>query len=186
MEHNYPLQNNFNNAYSDNFDNLQLTNMIQSSSNVFYDNANSSGTYTDLTSDNIISTSTASDGLLSTCSTTPCTPQYIGHSVNEQNQNLLQNPSQNPPQYIQSPCPSFLNYPQTNETFTFEIPGFRIIVVPTTPPIANNNSMQNQAQQDLNYSNIVTDISQTQFQQQNSLNLNNFNNFHGNFDNFRG
>ena len=37
--------------------------------------------------------------------TSPYALQYIGHNVNEQNQNLLRNPpKQNPPQHIQSTC----------------------------------------------------------------------------------
>src|SRR4051794_11181723 len=174
MEHNYPLQNNSNNAHVIDSDNLQSANVMQFSSNDFYNNTNSSGTHTDSTSNSIIPTSTVSNEQWSYY---PYESQYIGHNINEQNQNLLQNPP-----------PSLLNYPQTNETFTFEIPGFKIIVVPTTSPIANYN-MQNQIQQDLNYSNNATDISHTQLHQQNqnSLGLNdNFNDFRGNFNKFRG
>src|SRR5436190_19120500 len=98
MNHNYPLQNNFNNSYESNFinngfngysDNLQSTNITQSSSNVFYNNTNSSsGPHTvDLTSNNIVPTSTVINEQHSTYSTTvsPYAPPYTG---NEQNQNL--------------------------------------------------------------------------------------------------
>src|ERR1041384_6085186 len=106
MDHNYPLQNNSNNAHESNFidngfngysDNLQSTNIIQPSNN----NTNSSDAYTG-TSDNIIPTP-ASDKRQSTYSTStlPYAP-YIGHNVSRQNQSLLRNPPQNLPQYIQS------------------------------------------------------------------------------------
>ena len=80
-----------------------------------------------------------------------------------------------------------LNFPQENgnpEIFRFEIPGFKveIFVTPTTS-ITTNLNMQNQFQQQGHtFSNVITDNSQTQFQQQqqNSLDVNesfiNFNN----------
>ncbi|CAB4374109.1 hypothetical protein RhiirA5_482856 [Rhizophagus irregularis] len=73
--------------------------------------------------------------------TTSYVPQYIGHNVN-----------QNSPQFIQNISPPF-NFPQTNhpQMFRFEIPGFEIIIVPTSPPFVNLNNldMENHLQQDL-------------------------------------
>src|ERR1044072_7062684 len=60
------------------------------------------------------------------------------------------------PQYANRGTPSLnTNFSQSNnsEIFRFEIPGFKIIVIPTSSPFANltNLDMQNQFQQDYSY-----------------------------------
>ncbi|RIA95120.1 hypothetical protein C1645_758229 [Glomus cerebriforme] len=198
MSYNYHLQNN--NAYnSESIDNrfnrfnnqlpTNVTHMGQSS-NDFYNNVDASCSNTDyfsVTDDNIIppshpNTSITTDNFVNNeYLSSSHAPQYTNYNVD---QNLVQNPSQT----IQNmSSPSFLNSCQTNEIFRFEIPGFKIFIVPTSPtsptpssPIVNlNNNMQNQ---DLNYfdsssSNIVTDDSKTQFQLDSNGSFIDFNNF---------
>ncbi|RIA88051.1 hypothetical protein C1645_739680 [Glomus cerebriforme] len=76
------------------------------------------------------------------------------------------------------PNPLPLNFPH----FEFEIPGFKIFVVPTTTNLTNLDNVQNQFQNDSFSSN--NNNNSIQFQQQNqntfindSFNFNNFNNF---------
>jgi hypothetical protein len=100
-----------------------------------------------------------------------------GHSTSTAIQSYLSNSSYTPQQsnYYVNSSPLNINNPRI---FRFEIPGFEIVVIPTTPTTSFSNSanlnMQNQFQQD-----------QTQFQQQqqNSRGVNgsfiNFNNFRG-------
>jgi hypothetical protein len=100
------------------------------------------------------------------------TPQYIDQNVNE-----YQDSSQYDNNYPQK------NYSQIPE-LKFEIPGYKIIVIPTFHSYTNLNNfdIQDQNQNDQNYfypsSNIVTDDlslqfqQYQQFQQQNSFELN--------------
>lgn len=105
-------------------------------------------------------------------------PQPTINAPQDSNNNNIQNI-----QNISSP----LNFPQTNysDFFRFGIPGFEIIIIPTTSfTNLSNLSMQDLFQQHTNI--VVTDESQSQFQQfqqQNSFdlpdsfNINNINNF---------
>ncbi|GBB84884.1 hypothetical protein RclHR1_11470005 [Rhizophagus clarus] len=93
---------------------------------------------------NQYTTSTNSTTQHYSTTTSSYTPQYIGHNVNY-----------NSSQFIQNVSPQF-NFPQTNNSqlFRFEIPGFEIIIIPTSSSFVNLNNLnmqnhQNHFQQDL-------------------------------------
>ncbi|PKY42783.1 hypothetical protein RhiirA4_456641 [Rhizophagus irregularis] len=116
-----------------------------------------------INNERVISTSTIQSYPAANSSNSSYTPYNSNHNVNTPSLNF-NNPG----------------------TFRFEIPGFVIVVIPTTPT-TNSTSLntQNQFQQEHTYSNITNDNSHTQFQQQqqNFLDVNgsfiNFNNFRG-------
>ncbi|CAB5379646.1 unnamed protein product [Rhizophagus irregularis] len=116
-----------------------------------------------INNERVISTSTIQSNPAANSSNSSYTPYNSNHNVNTPSLNF-NNPG----------------------TFRFEIPGFVIVVIPTTPT-TNSTSLntQNQFQQEHTYSNITNDNSHTQFQQQqqNFLDVNgsfiNFNNFRG-------
>src|SRR5207248_5837895 len=74
---------------------------------------------------------------------------------------------------------SMIANPSQSEIFRFEIPGVRIIVIPTSSPFANLTDLdaQNLFQQD--YTNYSNNIFTDNLQQQNSNESFNFNNFSG-------
>ena len=181
MDHNNPLQNDIHNGFIDNggfnsySSNLPPTNVIQEqpSSNTSYNNLTTSY---DFSAASYAANNYEQQPMFynehatSTLQSYPTNSSNSGHNVNS------------------SPL---INFPQINnpEIFRFEIPGFKIVVVPTTlttSPCSNltNLNMQNHLQ-DHTFSNIITYNSQSQFQQQqrNSLDVNesfiNFNNFRG-------
>jgi len=169
---NNPLQNN--DSYSEISQPLQMDQPL--SNNTFYNNnVNSSCNYADfsVTSNNIIPTSYSASNYEQ--------QQSTFSSVNNENvTSATQSSSYAPPQYTSSHVSLPLNSPnmittnpsQTNhsEILRFEIPGFKIIIIPTsspTPPLygnLNNLDTQNQFQQDYASSNVVADNSNPQIQ----------------------
>src|SRR6266540_5376089 len=119
-----------------------------SSSNINYNYGNTSHSYIDsFNATNDISPSPYEDSISSSTSYAP----HIGHT-NEQilDQNLPLSTNNNISLHnttINSPQP-----PSNPEIFSFDIPGFKIIVIPVSS------------------SNVITNNPQTQFQQQNPLN----------------
>ncbi|CAB4397540.1 unnamed protein product [Rhizophagus irregularis] len=71
-----------------------------------------------------------------------------------------------------------------SEVFRFEIPGFKIIIIPNSSPHSSlyanldNLDIQNQSQQAFTSPNVVIDNSQIQFQQDSNESFTNSNNFH--------
>ncbi|RGB38477.1 hypothetical protein C1646_755636 [Rhizophagus diaphanus] len=117
----------------------ETTNVNQAAvqfSNVSYDNFNCS--YEE-TNDNIMPVSYVNEQISS-----QYTPQYIDQNIDER---IL---DQDPPQYE-------INYPQKNyrqfPELKFEIPGYKIIIIPTFPLNLDNLDMQNHDQNDQNYQN---------------------------------
>ncbi|CAB4488826.1 hypothetical protein RhiirA1_456658 [Rhizophagus irregularis] len=159
--------NNYNYYYPNNFQETTIVNQAAVQlSNVSCDNFNCS--YEE-PNDNIMPASYVNEQFSS-----QYTPQYIDQNVNER---ILDRDS---PQYD-------INYPQKNyrqfPELKFEIPGYKIIIIPTFPLNLDNLDMQNHDQNDQNYqnyqnynhsSNIVIDDLPPQnqqyqhFQQQNS------------------
>ncbi|RIA82761.1 hypothetical protein C1645_834868 [Glomus cerebriforme] len=175
MNHNNPLQNNVNNTH-DRFVDNRFNNYSSTSTNVInmeQHSTNSLCNYTDfsategnnmlasyatnnyeqqttfsfLNNEHVISTTQSYSTITSSYA-----PQYIDHNVN-----------QNPPQYIQNTSQP-LNFPQTNNSqiFRFEVPGFKIIIIPTTSSILTSLDMQIESH-NVSFSNNTTDNSQTQF-----------------------
>jgi len=168
MDHNNPLQNY--NGYSQP---PQTPQMEQPLNEILF--TNTSYSYTDYfpaTDNNTISASytinnyeqSPAFSFVNNASTTPTT----------------QSASQNIPHSSSSES---LNTAIANNSYHFEIPGFKIIIIPTTTttPYANlnNSNTQNQFQQDNVPLNIVTNNSQIQFQQNSNESFINFNNFRG-------
>lgn len=172
-------QTNFTVFFNNETSNLQSStnDVIQAEHHVNYNDVNVSysSRYTGF--------STMDDNILSPPAYTPVVPaNYI---ANEQQFQFMPNSSQyiyhannEPMQRIQNiPISPNMNVNHP-EIFRFDIPGFQIVIIPVSSPLAclNNLNMQDQFQHDhtyLNYSspNIITNNSQPQFQQSNYNNF---------------
>ncbi|GBC07474.1 hypothetical protein RclHR1_00750008 [Rhizophagus clarus] len=141
-----------NDDYNDNneFNDYCYPNNLQQTTNVVEPSYVSYDCYDDnfaTTNDNIMQETNMNEQNFS-----QYTPQHIDQDVNEQI--LNQEPPQHYPQYD-------INYPQIE---FIEIPGYKIIIIPTFSPYKNLNNLdiQEQNQNDQNYihsssSNIVID-----------------------------
>jgi hypothetical protein len=178
------LQNN--DSYSNNLRSSQSFQMEQSSSNTLYNTFNYID-YSSATDNNIVPASSyieqqqptsffAGDEHATTRTTQPFphpsqyTPQYNSYDIS---------PPFSSPNMIPN---SFQNH---SEVFRFEIPGFKIIIIPNFSPNSSNlDNLDTQNQSQVFTSpNIATDNSQTRFQQNSNESLTNINNFNGQFVN---
>ncbi len=153
MEHSNPSQNNHLrsdftgiNNYSSNFHPQEIQEE-NSSSNINYNYGNTSYSYIDgFTAINDISQSPYADSISSMFDASTSHAPHINEQILEQNLSQSTNNISSYNMTINSPQP-----PSNPEIFSFDIPGFKIIIIPVS-------------------SNIITNNSQNQFQQQNPLN----------------
>jgi hypothetical protein len=144
MDQNNPLQNNFNNTGFNNYS--------QSPTNVIPMDYSS---YLFTTDDNVISESYAARNYEQQQSEQ--SEKFAFSFVNNEDSTLTAQSLYyaQAPQYSTSSLNTNSSQANNSEIFQFEIPGFKIFVVPTSSPFANLtnlDTMQNQFQQDYTYS----------------------------------
>ncbi|GBB95793.1 hypothetical protein RclHR1_02610030 [Rhizophagus clarus] len=163
-------------SYSNNLQSSQSFQMEQPSLNTLYNTSN----YNDYSS------ATDNDNVPASYTEQQHTFSFVGdeHATTRIAQPLPHAP-QYAPQYNSYSYPSLNSInmiPNSSEVFRFEIPGFKIIIIPNSSPYSSlytNLDNLDQPRQVFTPPNIVIDNSQTQLQQNSNESFINFNNFHG-------
>jgi hypothetical protein len=152
MNHNNPLQSNFD-------DNTGFNGYLQTPTNMVQTEQSGRSDYSSAVGDNITSTFYATSNYEQ-----PQQPMFSFLNNDSTLSYALQYTDQNisPPF---NPINTIISNSSQTEVFRFEIPGFKIIIVPTSSPLAN---LDMQSQQDTYLNSTTSLVSQSQLNQEQS------------------